>query len=80
MFEDRYQYQGETIEGMWDRLAKAASSIEEDSSLWYRKFFDILKDFKFVPGGRIMSTLGTGNPQPLFNCYVIPSPEDSREV
>lgn len=79
VFEDRYQYQGETIEGMWDRLAKAASSIEKDSTLWYHKFFDILKDFKFVPGGRIMSTLGTGNPQPLFNCYVIPSPEDSRE-
>lgn len=79
VFEDRYKFENETINGMWDRVAKAAASVEKDKDYWHEQFFNLLKDFKFLPGGRILSTLGTGVKRPLFNCYVIPSPEDSRQ-
>lgn len=81
VFEDRYQYNGESVEDMWSRIASSGASVEEStkSTYWVNCFYDILQDFKFVPGGRIMATAGTQNPQPFFNCYVIPSPDDSRE-
>ena len=37
-----------------------------------------MKNFKFVPGGRILSGAGTGYEVTYFNCFVIPSPKDSR--
>jgi len=40
------------------------------------KFFDILLD-DFIPGGRVLAGAGTPG-LTLNNCYVIPSPKDSR--
>jgi ribonucleoside-diphosphate reductase alpha chain len=65
---------------MLGRVAKGIASIEEDKKRkkWEDEFKWILQDWKFVPGGRILT--GAGTPQNLtyFNCYVIPSPKDSR--
>ena len=33
---------------------------KEDKEKWEKKFFDIMQDFKFVPGGRILAGAGTG--------------------
>ena len=38
-----------------------------------------MSGFKFVPGGRILSGAGTNYQVTYFNCFVIPSPKDSRE-
>ena len=70
-----------TPEEMWDRLAKAMASVEETPALQQEleaKFRHILDDWKLVPGGRIAAGAGASDELTLFNCYVIPSPKDSR--
>lgn len=63
---------------LWRRLAKAISVPEKDPLEYEEKFYNLLKDFKFVPAGRVL--YGLGNPfvnVTLKNCYVIAIPEDS---
>jgi len=64
-------------EQMWQRLARGAAAVERDTAAWTRRFFTILADFRFVPGGRIL--FGMANPRraTLFNCYFIPIRSDS---
>jgi ribonucleoside-diphosphate reductase alpha chain len=68
-------------EELWDRLAKAMASVEatpEKQKEWNEKFRYILDDWKLVPGGRIAAGADASDELTLFNCYVIPSPHDSR--
>ncbi|WP_274363634.1 adenosylcobalamin-dependent ribonucleoside-diphosphate reductase [Paenibacillus thermotolerans] len=69
-----------TPEEMWDRLASAMASVEapEKRKQWTENFRYILDDWKLVPGGRIAAGAGASDELTLFNCYVIPSPHDSR--
>ncbi|WP_145329487.1 adenosylcobalamin-dependent ribonucleoside-diphosphate reductase [Paenibacillus xylanexedens] len=70
-----------TPEEMWDRLARAMASVEstaEQQAVWEKKFRSVLDDWKLVPGGRIAAGAGASEELTLFNCYVIPSPQDSR--
>lgn len=70
-----------TPEEMWDRLSTAMASVEKTPELqkeWSGKFRSILDDWKLVPGGRIAAGAGASEELTLFNCYVIPSPKDSR--
>ena len=69
-----------TPEEMWDRLAAAMASVEapEKQKQWTENFRYILDDWKLVPGGRIAAGAGASDELTLFNCYVIPSPHDSR--
>jgi ribonucleoside-diphosphate reductase alpha chain len=88
VFLDRYAQkneQGESIEQypeqMWARVARAIAEVEptaEKRQVWSQRFYELLSDFKFVPGGRILSGAGTGAHVTYYNCFVIPSPEDSR--
>ena len=43
---------------MWDRIARAMASVEADQAFWYDQFFSILRDFRFIPGGRVMHGAG----------------------
>lgn len=64
---------------LWARLAWGAAQIEndEDKINIAKSFFNILLDFKFIPGGRISFALGRDDINAsLSNCYVIPV-EDS---
>jgi ribonucleoside-diphosphate reductase alpha chain len=88
VFLDRYSLKnkdGKALEKrpeeMWARIAKAVSKVEKKSKQkkWEKEFYSVLKDFKYVPGGRILSGAGTGYAVSFYNCFVIPSPEDSRE-
>ena len=69
-----------TPEEMWERLATAMASVEapEKQKQWTENFKYILEDWKLVPGGRIAAGAGASDELTLFNCYVIPSPHDSR--
>jgi ribonucleoside-diphosphate reductase alpha chain len=70
-----------TPEEMWDRLASAMASVEqtpEKQKEWTKNFRYILDDWKLVPGGRIAAGADASDELTLFNCYVIPSPHDSR--
>jgi ribonucleoside-diphosphate reductase alpha chain len=87
VFLDRYSLKskdGKSVEKrpeeMWSRIAKAVSLVEKKSKQkkWEKEFYSVLKDFKYVPGGRILSGAGTGYAVSFYNCFVIPSPQDSR--
>ena len=67
---------------LWDRVARAIASVEKDSETWYNRFLQLLFDFKFVPGGRVMHGAGREDARrrpTLSNCYVIPIQQDSLE-
>lgn len=87
VFTDRYAKKDEagnpveqTPEEMWRRVAHFVSQVENkpDRKVWEEKFYDAMKDFVLVPGGRILSGAGTGYKVTFYNCFVIPSPHDSR--
>ena len=70
------------VEQMFARVARGAASVEqtEEKKLeWENKFGWLLDGFKFTPGGRILAALGTEQNLSLYNCFVIPSPKDSRQ-
>lgn len=70
-----------TPDMMWDRLARSLAAVEktpEKQAEWQAKFRELLDDWKLVPGGRIAAGAGANDELTLFNCYVIPSPHDSR--
>jgi len=66
---------------MMDRVAREMADVEspEKRTEWREKFRWLLDDWKFVPAGRILSASGTKQNLTYYNCYVIPSPDDSRE-
>ena len=67
---------------MWDRIARAMASVEKEEAHWYNRFFTLLLDFKFIPGGRVMHGAGRDEARrkpTLSNCYVIPIEQDSLE-
>lgn len=87
VFLDRYALKGvngelteHTPEEMWIRVARGIASQEKkkDQKQWEKEFYRVMDEFKFVPGGRILSGAGTGYQVTYFNCFVIPSPKDSR--
>lgn len=87
VFLDRYSLKDEDgapleeyPEQMWKRVAWGISQQEKGGlqKEWEKKFYDALYGFKFVPAGRILSGAGTPFQVTYYNCYVIPSPADSR--
>ena len=66
---------------LWKRQAKALASVEKNDKLkreWEKEFYNILEDFKFVPGGRIMHGAGREDiTTTLNNCYVVAIRKDS---
>ncbi len=89
-FLDKYALrdgEGQVVEKtpleMWKRIAKEMSSVEatrEKQKEWQKKFYWLLEDFRFIPGGRIMFGAGQPRNATLLNCYVIPIHEDSIEA
>ena len=87
VFIDRYALKDETgkpiehtPEEMWRRVSHSIAQVEhkKDRVYWEEKFYGAMQDFVFVPGGRILSGAGTGYKVTFYNCFVIPSPHDSR--
>jgi ribonucleoside-diphosphate reductase alpha chain len=87
VFLDRYSLKdkaGNPIEKnpdeMWKRVAKGIAGVEKpkERKKWEKKFYDVMSDFKFLPGGRILAGAGTGFDVTYYNCFVIPNPPDSR--
>ncbi len=68
-------------EQMFERIARHIASVEPTVELqqeWEEKFKSLMDDWKYVPAGRIYTGAGTGQNLTFYNCYVIPSPQDSR--
>ena len=66
------------IEETWIRLATAIAQVEEkEQNLWQKKFYSLLENFKFLPGGRIIAGAGIEKDVTLMNCFVMGKLEDS---
>ncbi|MGH2497021.1 MAG: adenosylcobalamin-dependent ribonucleoside-diphosphate reductase [Ktedonobacteraceae bacterium] len=88
VFMDRYSLKdpnGSALEfypeQLWARVARGIAEVEKTGELqkhWEQRFYEALTSFQFVPGGRILAGAGSGHQVTFYNCYVIPSPEDSR--
>lgn len=70
-----------TVRDVARRIARGVASVEqpEMQSDIAERFAREIETFRFVPGGRIWAGAGTGQKLTFFNCYVIPSPKDSRQ-
>jgi ribonucleoside-diphosphate reductase alpha chain len=83
VWETKYRYTeggaGEdTIADTWRRMARTLAAVEPSHAPdWEERFFGILKDFRFLPGGRIQAGAGTARNVTLFNCFVMGTIEDS---
>ena len=68
------------IEDTWRRVARALAAAEPAGRAdWERRFYAVLEDFRFLPGGRILAGAGTGEHVTLFNCFVMCTIEDSLD-
>ena len=69
-------------EAMMDRVARGIAAIEtspDRTEEWEARFRWLLDDWRFVPGGRILTAAGTDQKLTFVNCYVVPSPQASRK-
>lgn len=60
-----------TVQDSWTRVARALAENEVNKDFWEDEFYSILKDFKFLPAGRILAGAGTARSVTLFNCFVM---------
>ena len=84
IWETKYRYQDgnviidQSIEDTWKRIATGLAEAEStDRDVWQARFFSTLKDFRFLPAGRIHAGINTGRRVTLFNCFVMGQMEDS---
>ena len=65
VWQTKYRYASQSmaecsITDTWCRVARALATIEPiDAQGWESRFYRILQDFMFVPGGRILAGAGT---------------------
>ena len=86
IWDSRYRYRSEdgagdrSVQDSWRRVAHALAGIERSQRThWEQLFLELLEDFRFLPGGRILAGAGTGLDVTLFNCFVMGRIEDSME-
>ena len=79
-FRDGDVIHDQAVDDTWRRIARALAGVEKnDWSRWEQRFYETLKDFRFLPGGRIQAGAGTGRRVTLFNCFVMGTIEDSMD-
>ena len=79
VFIDRYSLKdasGKALElypeQTWARVARGIAAIEktdEKRAYWEKRFYEVLSDFQFVPGGRILAGAGSGHQVTFYNCF-----------
>lgn len=72
----------ETPKGMIERVADFLSSVEktpEERDKWFKRFFEIMITFDFLPGTRTLANAGLRNPQ-LANCFVFNIEDDIDQI
>jgi ribonucleoside-diphosphate reductase alpha chain len=86
IWDSRYRYRDgdavrdHSVSDTWRRVARALAAQEpRGQDRWEAAFYGLLKDFRFLPGGRILAGAGTAHRVTLFNCFVMGRIEDSME-
>ncbi len=81
IFRQRYAFtETETWQGCCERVAHQIALAEdpEKQAKYEEKFYDVLVDNLFVPGGRVLYNAGRPNPN-LLNCFALSDDLDSSE-
>lgn len=73
--EVKYRQEGETFGQKCSRVADALSDNKEH----YLKLKDILKEQRFLPGGRVQTAVGSYRQTTAFNCFVMQKVPDSLD-
>lgn len=60
-----------------DAMARIAGALK-DNDEHFKQIYPILKEQRFLPGGRIQASVGAARATTAFNCYVSDTIEDSR--
>ncbi|TFH43135.1 MAG: adenosylcobalamin-dependent ribonucleoside-diphosphate reductase [Lysobacterales bacterium] len=69
------------IQATWQRVARAVASVEAaGQDRWHEAFAQLLDDFSFLPGGRILAGAGTGRRVTLANCFVMGAIGDAMDA
>jgi ribonucleoside-diphosphate reductase alpha chain len=89
VFHDKYALRapdGTVIERtpdlMWRRIAHELASVEATPELrqqWEDRFYWLLEDFRFIPGGRIMHGAGNHKRVTLLNCFPAGTPVQTKQ-
>jgi ribonucleoside-diphosphate reductase alpha chain len=86
VWDARYRYRDartvhdKDIDATWRRVARAVAAAESQAQGSREvDFYQLLRGFRFLPGGRILAGAGTGRRVTLFNCFVMGRIEDSME-
>ena len=80
LLKDREGEVVETPGGMFDRVAKFLAKAEKkERNKWERKFAELMRERRFIPGGRTLANSGTANNQ-LANCFVMPMPDNIEGI
>lgn len=68
IWEKKYQYNGETFDQWLDRVSGGNEDVKQ-----------LIKEKKFLFGGRILANRGVPGKKTYSNCYVLAAPEDNLE-
>jgi len=63
----------------FERVSRALSAREPDAAGWQSRFQDLMADYRFLPGGRILAAAGQSRRQTMLNCFVMGPVEDGPE-
>ncbi len=63
----------DSVADTWQRVADALAAVEaaEQRAAWRARFAGALRDFRFMPAGRILAGAGSERDLTLFNCFVM---------
>jgi len=73
--EQKYRQEGEEYN---QKVARVAGALT-DTTEHFENFKDILKDQRFLPGGRVQAAAGSYRRVTAFNCFVMQKVPDSME-
>src|SRR5688572_168452 len=59
------------LEDTLRRVASAAAVLEAEPAMWCDRFLREMADFRFLPGGRILTGAGTHRQVTLLNCFAM---------
>ena len=76
MDEMKYRQEGETFD---DKIKRIASALADDDA-HQLEFEEILGEMRFLPAGRVQSSMGSKRIVTAFNCFVSGEIEDSMKT
>lgn len=75
VWQDRYRLEGESS---WQDTAHRVCDYVGDNPSERKEFYEVIEPMYFLPGGRNLFAMGNPAKVTPYNCFVLPSPEDSR--